>query len=109
VSIEIGDWGAGARDRAILETLYSSGVRAAELAGLELSDIDRSNGTARVMGKRRKERLVHLGAPATDAISRYLSVRKELGGPDHATLFVNTRGGPLTTRSIQRVIGKYGA
>ena len=97
----------GIRDRAILETLYSTGMRAAELAGLTISDLDRISGTAKVLGKRRKERITHLGRPALDALEDYLSVRAKLGNPQHDRLFVNARGGPLTTRSVQRVVEKY--
>ena len=97
----------GARDRAILETLYSSGVRCAELAGLALNDIDLIGGTMVVLGKRRKERLAHLGSCAVDAVQAYLAVRSSLGRPSHTRLFVNARGGPLTTRSVQRVVEKY--
>jgi len=97
----------GIRDRAILEVLYSSGARAAELVGLTLRDIDLAGGTIRVLGKRQKERLAFLGDPATDAVNAYLRVRGLLGAPSHETLFVNFRGGPLTTRSVQRIIDKY--
>lgn len=97
----------GARDRAILETLYSSGVRASELAGLRLRDLDLIGGTMRVLGKRRKERIAHLGGAAVEALRTYQRIRVELGAPNHDRLFVNARGGPLTTRSIQRVVEKY--
>ena len=81
----------GVRDRAILETLYSSGIRAAELAGLQVRDIDLIGCTIRVLGKRRKERIA----------------RPQSGHPSETALFLNARGGPLTTRSIQRVVEKY--
>ena len=97
----------GARDRALLETLYSSGIRAAECAGLHLADLDLGRGLMRVLGKRSKERLAHLGSYAVTAIGRYLEVRASLGHPGHDILFVNARGGPLTTRSIQRIVEKY--
>ncbi|MGI6460359.1 MAG: tyrosine recombinase [Candidatus Hydrogenedentales bacterium] len=97
----------GKRDRAILETLYSSGVRCAELAGLTLDSIDLIGGTMVVLGKRKKERIAHLGNWALDALQAYLSVRQTLGHPEHRRLFVNARGGPLTTRSVQRVMEKY--
>ena len=93
--------------RAILETLYSSGVRCAELAGLTLDAIDLIGGTMVVMGKRKKERIAHLGNWALDAVQAYLAVRATLGHPGHRRLFVNARGGPLTTRSVQRVVEKY--
>ncbi|MFO7973110.1 MAG: tyrosine recombinase XerC [Candidatus Hydrogenedentota bacterium] len=97
----------GKRDRAILETLYSSGVRCAELAGLTLDAVDLVGGTMVVLGKRKKERIAHLGTCALDALQDYLGVRTSLGHPAHGRLFVNARGGPLTTRSVQRVIEKY--
>lgn len=94
----------GARDRALLELLYSSGIRAAELTGLRLSDIDLSHGSMRVFGKRRKERIAYVGEYAAAALIAYLRVRAQLGAPDHDRLFVNHRGGPLTERSVQRVV-----
>ncbi len=97
----------GARDAALLETLYSSGIRAAELAGLGLGDVDLVGGTLTVLGKRQKERIAYLGRPAIDALNAYLAVRGELGNPRHDRLFVNWRGGPLTTRSVQRVVEQY--
>jgi integrase/recombinase XerC len=97
----------GKRDRALLETLYSSGIRASELCGLQLPDLDLGAGTARVLGKRNKERIAHLGGPALDAIKEYLRVRDKLGNPTHDIVFVNFRGGPLTSRSVQRVVDKH--
>ncbi|MBI2433308.1 MAG: tyrosine recombinase [Candidatus Hydrogenedentes bacterium] len=97
----------GQRDRALLETLYSSGIRAAELAGLRLPDVDLGAGVMRVLGKRRKERLAQLGSYARKALADYLRVRPELGAPEHDIVFVNARGGPLTTRSVQRVVERY--
>lgn len=97
----------GARDRAILETLYSSGIRAGELAGLSRADVDFNGATMRVLGKRNKERIAYLGSHALEALQDYLGVRGNLGKPTHDRLFVNFRGGPLTTRSVQRVVDKY--
>jgi integrase/recombinase XerC len=97
----------GCRDRAILETLYSSGVRAAELAGLGIGDVDLIGGTMRVLGKRKKQRIAHLGSYAVATLRDYLRVRAELGRPRHDRLFVNAKGGPLTTRSVQRIVEKY--
>ena len=97
----------GLRDRALLETLYSTGMRAAECAGLTLRDVDLIGGTVRIFGKRRKERVGHLGRYAVDALNDYLQVRADLGRPTHDRAFVNWRGGPLTTRSVQRVVEKY--
>jgi integrase/recombinase XerC len=97
----------GKRDKAILETLYSSGIRCAELAGLTLEAVDLIGGTMVVLGKRRKERVAHLGTYALEALQAYLAVRNSLGRPQHGRLFVNARGGPLTTRSVQRIVEKY--
>lgn len=97
----------GCRDRAVLETLYSSGVRASELAALAIEDIDFSQGVMRVLGKRKKERLAQLGSYAIDAVQAYLAIRAQIENPTHRTVFVNHRGGPLTTRSIQRIVDKY--
>ncbi len=97
----------GARDKALLETLYSSGIRASECAGLKNDDVDLDRGVMRVFGKRQKERMAHLGSHAAAALAAYYAVRGELGGPTHERVFVNARGGPLTTRSIQRVVEKY--
>ncbi|MCX8064749.1 MAG: tyrosine recombinase XerC [Candidatus Hydrogenedentes bacterium] len=92
------------RDRALLEVLYSTGMRASECATLTLSSIDFSSGLVRVLGKRRKERLVPLGSFAKDALRKYLNVRRSLGNPLHQFIFVNAKGGPLTARSIQRIV-----
>jgi len=97
----------GIRDRAILETLYSTGTRAAELTGLRIEDVDLAHRAARVLGKRRKERVVPLGGPAIEALRAYLDIRGQLGNPTHRVLFVNERGGPLTTRSLQRIVARY--
>ncbi len=97
----------GLRDKALLETLYSSGTRASEAAGVVLGDVDLGQGVMRVLGKRRKERMAQLGSHAVAALQAYLPARNELGAPEHDRLFVNFRGGPLTTRSIQRVVEKY--
>jgi len=97
----------GVRDRAILETLYSGGIRVSELTGLKLGDLDMGSGTMRVLGKRNKERIAHLGEFARKAIHDYLHVRGQLGTPDAHALFLNARGGALTPRSVQRCIDKY--
>lgn len=97
----------GARDRALLETLYSAGIRASELAALTMGDIDFISATIRVLGKRNKERIAQLGSYSVDALNAYFKVRGELNKPTHTVAFVNFRGGPLTTRSVQRVVEKY--
>ena len=98
---------AGIRDRAILETLYSTGARAAELVGMSIRDVDLIGGTVRVLGKRRKERIAHLGRYATESLEAYLQIRGSLGQPNHERVFVNQNGGPLTSRSVQRIVDKY--
>jgi len=97
----------GKRDRALLETLYSSGMRASEVAGLKLADVNLEEGSARVFGKRAKERIAYLGEPAVRALNAYLPARAALGGGAHGFVFVNARGGPLTSRSVQRVVESH--
>lgn len=93
------------RDRAILELLYSSGLRVGELVGLNIKHLDLHLGIVRVMGKGRKERIVPIGEKAVSAINIYLNQR---GGPENeAPLFINLRGGRLTSRSVARLIKKY--
>jgi integrase/recombinase XerC len=98
-----GDTILARRDRAILETLYSAGLRASELVGLDVENLDLAGGVVRVRGKGRKERLALLGAPATRAVREYLELRRAKGLADPA-LFLNHRGGRLTARSVQRVL-----
>ena len=105
-----GDDFLGTRDRAILETLYSGGLRVSELAGLDLGDLDLSSGIARAKGKGRKERLALLGDPAVLAIRVYLPRREECQRRRKAVeagLFINRSGKRLTTRSIGRLLEKY--
>ena len=88
------------RDQAILEVLYSAGVRVAELVGLNVEDVDLEAGTATVMGKGRKERVVLVGGKAIVALRVYLGKPETKEGP----LFRNSRGGRLTTRSVERIV-----
>lgn len=102
----------GARDAALIELLYGTGIRSAELVGLSLGDIDLQSGFVRVMGKGSKERIVPFGEPAGDKIKAYLPARRQLcamnkNGPPTNSLFVNHRGTSLTTRSVRRIIAKY--
>ncbi|MDT8442231.1 MAG: tyrosine recombinase XerC [Desulfuromonadales bacterium] len=90
----------GLRDRAIVELLYSSGLRISELTGLDVGDLDLKEQLVRVLGKGRKERIVPVGRKAAAALVAYLDAR---GLPaDDEPLFVNVRNGRLTARSIQR-------
>jgi integrase/recombinase XerC len=95
-----GDEAADLRDRALLEVLYATGVRVAELAGLDMEDTDLAEGSVRVLGKGRKERIVPLGSKAVDALRAYLGPREGARGP----LFRNARGGRLTVRSVHRIV-----
>lgn len=105
-----GDTPMGTRDRAILETLYSAGLRVSELAGLNEGDLDLGEGIAIVRGKGKRERLSPIGSHASRALRKWLNVRKVhareprgAAGP----LFVNRFGRRLTTRSVGRMLEKY--
>lgn len=97
------------RDRAILEALYSGGLRVAELTGLNLDDLDLDGGLATVRGKGRKERLVLLGPPAVEAIRAWLAVRLSVSprSASQPAVFLNRFGTRLTTRSVGRMLEKY--
>jgi integrase/recombinase XerC len=100
----------GLRDRAILETLYSAGLRVAELVSLNVSDWDRDANIVRVFGKGRKERIAPIGRHAAKALYRWIDVRKEAAdakATDKDAMFLNRFGKRLTTRSIGRMIEKY--
>jgi integrase/recombinase XerC len=100
----------GSRDRAIMELLYSSGLRVGELTALNLHDLDLAGGVVRVMGKGGKERIVPIGSKAIEALRIYLSRRSDLMGRDECVshcLFLNHGGGRLTARSVGRMIKKY--
>jgi integrase/recombinase XerC len=98
----------GVRDRAMLELVYSSGLRVSELVGLDLDDLDRAQRLVRVLGKGRKERIVPVGRPALAAIDAYLGVRGTHFGEPHPTaMFLNYAGGRLTTRSVARLVKRY--
>jgi len=102
-----GDGLAEVRDRAILECLYSSGVRVSELAALDDPDLDLKAGVARVMGKGRRERLAGLGKYAVAALRGWIAARKRSpGGKGGDALFRNRDGGRLSTRGIQRVVAR---
>lgn len=100
----------GLRDRAILETLYSSGLRVSELAGLNLEDIDLDSGLAIIRGKGKRERLAPLGRFALKAIKHWLDARQEIlkkRGRSQEALFLNKNASRLTPRSIGRLLEKY--
>ena len=95
------------RDRAILELLYSSGLRVSELAGATLADLSMGEAIIRVRGKGNKERIVPVGSKALSALGEYLDIRGALR-PASNRIFLNSRGGGITTRSLARIIKKYG-
>jgi integrase/recombinase XerC len=98
----------GVRDRAILETLYSAGLRVSELTGLNVEDLDLDEGTATVRGKGRRERLALLGPQALEALRQWLTWRQNLvEGTDQAAVFLNKRATRLTSRSVGRLVEKY--
>jgi len=100
----------GLRDRAILETLYSTGLRASELVNLNVADVDLLGEVVRAMGKGRRERLAPLGRYALDALRDYLAARgiSPRRVPfTRAPLFLNRFGGRLSARSLQRVLERY--
>ncbi|MGB5158029.1 tyrosine recombinase XerC [Desulfobacterium sp. N47] len=100
---------SGLRNRAIFETMYSSGIRVSELAGLNVSSVDFGAGLIKVFGKGGKERIVPIGSKAMDTIKSY---RQKIQGDNilsdkNSPLFLNKNKGRLTTRSIARVLEKF--
>ena len=94
------------RDRALVELLYGSGLRVGECVSLDIAQIDLKKGEVRVLGKGNKERLVPLGEPCRDALADWLAIqgilrRTEAAG---ACLFLNTRGGRMSARSVRRMV-----
>ena len=101
------------RDRALLETLYSTGARVSELVGINLEDLRASEGLVHLRGKGRKERIVPIGEVALQAIQSYLDqlplkdFRALTTKPVFSPVFRNNRGGRLTTRSVARLVARY--
>jgi integrase/recombinase XerC len=103
-----GDTLLGLRDRALLEALYSAGLRVSELTGLDLGDVDLDGGVATVRGKGRRERLALLGPPAVTAVRDWLPHREKLRRPRAGdALFLNKNGTRLSSRSVGRLLEKY--
>lgn len=98
-----GDGDGAVRGRAILEMLYATGIRCAELVGLDVSEVDLDARMIRVLGKGRKERIVPFGTRAALAVRSYLPVRQQ-AAPRTDALFVNRRGGRLTDRSVRMLV-----
>ena len=103
----------GVRDRAIMEVFYGSGIRLGELVALNLSALDLEEGTIKVLGKGRRERIAPIGAKAREALQTYLLRRVEVllefdvAEVDAGALFLNGRGKRLSRRMVQRVVERY--
>lgn len=93
----------GLRDRAILETFYSTGMRISEVVGLSMQDLDFISGTIKVFGKGKKERIVPIGDAAVGAIRKYVEKRKK----ENSAIFLNKNGGRISTRGARNIVGKY--
>jgi integrase/recombinase XerC len=108
MSFPAGQTVASLRDRALLETLYSTGARVSELVALDIGDVRELEGLVRLQGKGRKERIVPIGDVALQAIRRYrVSLPRHVSGGPHPALFCNQRGGRLTSRSVARIVARY--
>ncbi len=97
----------GLRDRALLEVLYSCGLRAAEAVGMVWPSLHEGLGVVRVRGKGNKERVVPIGADAIEALKAYLGAWSPLPRVDEQAVFLNARGKRLTTRSVGRIVERY--
>lgn len=106
----------GLRDRAVMELLYSTGIRVSELVACNCKDLDFATGMVKVMGKGKKERIVPFGRAAAEALDRYFPQRDRLilarvergHPPEREALFLNSRGTRLTARSVERFVRMYG-
>jgi integrase/recombinase XerC len=97
----------GIRDKAIMELFYSSGLRLAELLGLDLVDVDLRDRTVRVLGKGRKSRIVPVGRHAADALRRWLDQRATLAGVGETAVFIGANGRRLGPRIVQRRVAAW--
>jgi integrase/recombinase XerC len=109
---DVGDHPSALRDTAIVEVLYGSGLRVGEVSGLDLGALDLAQGTAIVLGKGKKQRVVPLGGKAMQALEAYLAVREQVVQSgriaDKRALFINRGGTRLGVRSIQRMVRERG-
>jgi integrase/recombinase XerC len=105
--MEFGSDLEGVRDKAILEVLYSCGLRRSELVGLQFRNIDFLNSTVKVMGKGRKERVVPLGRCAAKAMKEYMLTCDEYGLDYREDFFLKPDGDPIYDRLVHRVVDKY--
>jgi len=98
----------GLRDRAILELLYSTGIRVGEVVDLNVEDVDLIGEVVKVRGKGKKQRIAPMGRPAALALSNYLNSPRRCGGTSPGcAVFLNRAGGRITTRSVARIVAKY--
>jgi integrase/recombinase XerC len=99
-----------ARDRAIVEVLYATGIRVSELCAIDVDDVDDDRRTVRVRGKGDKERIVPFGVPAERALADWRAVRPQLVGPaTRAALFVGARGGRIDPRAVRELVHRMTA
>lgn len=104
------------RDIAIMELIYSTGMRVSEIVSRSMNHLDFESGMVRVSGKGKKERIVPFGTAAAEALNRYFPQRRELLAacaargkqPDNEALFLNARGKRITSRSVERMVKEYG-
>ena len=102
-----GDDVFGLRDRAILETIYSGGIRVSELVRLNMRSVDLIGEVIKVFGKGSKERMVPIGGPAVSAIRQYLDKRSDMKPRDKDAIFLGKNGTRLRDRSVRRIVDKY--
>jgi integrase/recombinase XerC len=102
---KVGSHDVALRDRAVLETLYSTGIRASELIGMNFADLDRKDRLIRIRGKGRKERVVPIGQKALDAIDAYIRSKRPNVEPD--VVFSGPSGKRLTARTVQRILENH--
>jgi integrase/recombinase XerC len=102
-----GDRWDAKRDKALMELLYSSGLRVGELVAISVEDVDLESGLVKVFGKRKKERIVPVGTIALKALRAYLEARPEKNSAIQNPLFINKNYTRLTDRSVRRIILKY--
>jgi integrase/recombinase XerC len=108
LAVAHGDSLLGLRDRAMLELLYSSGLRVSELTGLDWERLDSESASVRVLGKGRKERVVPVGRPALRALASYRAACVAAGlATSHGPVFRNYAGGRLSARSVARLMARY--
>ncbi|MBI4938288.1 MAG: tyrosine recombinase XerC [Nitrosomonadales bacterium] len=108
MELPISDGLLAVRDKAMFELFYSSGLRLAELVGLDCAAPDFTDGAVRVTGKGSKTRIVPMGSHAIAALHAWLAVREQLAAPDEAALFVGRNGRRLTPRAVQVRMKEWG-